>query len=337
MTRSRIRDLGIHPGVLPTGPLNAITDVAGVLVGHETLTEPPAINTGVTAILPHSGNVFTNRVPAAIDVINGFGKLAGLSQVNELGELETPILLTNTLSVPRAMDALLTWTLTQPGNEDVRSVNAVVGETNDGKLNDIRARILTEEHALAALRSAASGPVAEGTVGAGTGTMAFGYKGGIGTASRVLPASAGGYTVGALVQSNYGGVLSIAGREIGKTSGQHYLADALRSADGSIMIVVATDAPLTSAGAMRVAKRGAAGLARTGAALTNGSGDYTIAFSTTPVGSAIKRLENDALSPIFLAVIEAVEEAIYNSLTMAHTVVGHRTTAHALPLELLQK
>lgn len=336
MIRSRIRDLGITPGVLPTGPLNAITDVGGVLVGHKTLIDSPRTHTGVTAILPHGGNVFQERVPAAIDVINGFGKLAGLSQVNELGELETPLLLTNTLSVPRAMDALLTWTLTQDGNEDVRSVNAVVGETNDGELNDIRARAVTEEHALAALRAATAGPVTEGTVGAGTGTMAFGYKGGIGTASRVLPESAGGYTVGALVQSNYGGVLSIAGREIGKATGAHYLADELGSADGSIMIVVATDAPLTSAGAKRVAKRGAAGLARTGAALTNGSGDYTIAFSTVPVANTAKRLGNEALSPIFLATIEAVEEAIYNSLTTAETVVGHRKTAHALPLDLLR-
>lgn len=340
MSRSRLRDLGITPGVLPSGPLNSITDVPGVLVGHETVIEPPRFHTGMTAIRPHPGNIFTERVPAAIHVINGFGKLAGLSQVAELGELETPILLTNTLAVPRALDALLTWTLTQPGNEEVRSINGVVGETNDGELNDIRARVLTEQHGLAALQHAASGPVAEGAVGAGAGTIAFGYKGGIGTASRITPC---GYAVGALVQSNYGGVLSVDGMPIGKRTGSFYLADALASADGSIMIVVATNAPVGSHGMKRIAVRGSAGLARTGAALTNGSGDYVIAFSTH---AAVRRapgaagsgpeLGNEALSPIFLATIEAVEEAILNSLTMATTVHGHRKTAEALPLELLR-
>lgn len=340
MSRSRLRALGITPGVLPTGTLNSITDVPGVLVGHETVIKPPRFHTGMTAIRPHPGNMFTERVPAAIHVINGFGKLAGLSQVAELGELETPILLTNTLAVPRALDALLTWTLSQPGNEEVRSVNGVVGETNDGELNDIRARVLTEQHGLAALQHAASGPMAEGTVGAGAGTIAFGYKGGIGTASRITPC---GYTVGALVQSNYGGVLSVDGISIGKRTGSFYLADALASADGSIMIVVATNAPVGSHGMKRIAVRGSAGLARTGAALTNGSGDYVIAFSTH---AAVRRapgaagtgpeLGNEALSPIFLATIEAVEEAILNSLTMATTVHGHRKTADALPLELLR-
>ena len=339
MQRFRIRDLGITPGVLPTGPLNSITDVRGVLVGHETVIEPPRFHTGVTAVRPHAGNLFAERVPAAIHVINGFGKLAGLSQVAELGELETPILLTNTLAVPRALDALLTWTLQQPGNEEVRSVNGVVGETNDGELNDIRARVLREEHGLRALHSAASGRVAEGTVGAGAGTMAFGYKGGIGTASRVTP---GGHTVGVLVQSNYGGVLNVAGLPIGKRTGKFYLADALAAADGSIMIVVATDAPVGSHALNRIAVRGGAGLARTGAALTNGSGDYVIAFSVHEdfrrapgEASGGQELGNEALSPLFLATIEATEEAILNSLTMATTVHGHRKTAEALPLELL--
>lgn len=343
MTRFRIRDLGIRPGVLSPGVHNGITDVAGVRVGHETIIDPPRFHTGVTAIVPHDGNLFRERAPAAIHVINGFGKLAGLSQVNELGELETPILLTNTLAVPRAMDALLTWTLEQDGNEDVRSINAVVGETNDGELNDIRARIITEEHGLRALANAVSDPVAEGAVGAGAGTIAFGYKGGIGTSSRVLPAAAGGYTVGALVQSNYGGVLTVDGRQVGKSTDQHYLADMLREADGSIMIVVATDAPVSSHSLMRIAKRGAAGLARTGSALTNGSGDYTIAFSTHPSvrrhrekRTATETLTNDELSPLFLATIEAVEEAILNSLTMATPVNGFRKAVEALPLDLLQ-
>ncbi|MEM9402355.1 MAG: P1 family peptidase [Pseudomonadota bacterium] len=341
----RAREVGLVPGVLDTGPLNAITDVAGVRVGHVTLRDGPSVNTGVTVIIPGDGNVFREKRPAAIHVANGYGKLAGLSQVQELGEIETPIALTNTLNVAEGVVGLVEWTLAQPGNDSVRSVNAVVGETNDGYLNDIRARHLTPAHVIEAINNAAGGPVAEGNVGAGAGTVAFGYKGGIGSSSRQLPESLGGYVVGVLVQSNFGGVLTMDGLPIGEALGRYYLKDALddASADGSIMIVVATDAPLSDRNLARLAKRAIAGLARTGATLSNGSGDYVIAFSTH---AEVRRyndapmevrsdLNNAALSPMFQAVAEATEEAIYNSLLRAETVDGHRGTIEALPLDRL--
>lgn len=333
-SRPRARQRGICPGVLPPGKYNAITDVPGVRVGHFTLIEGEDLRTGVTAVLPHSGNLFQERVPAGFAVGNGFGKWAGSTQLVELGEMETPLLLTNTLAVPTAADALITWTLAQPGNEAVRSVNPLVGETNDGWLNDIRRRALTADHMLAALRSASDGPVAEGAVGAGTGTVAFGWKGGIGTSSRRLPRNLGGYTVGALVQSNFGGVLQIMGEPVGVRLEQYYLKDALDrgDADGSICMVLATDAPLSDRNLTRLARRAFAGLARTGAAMSNGSGDYALAFSTaaemrrTPQTRAVlgvfTEMGNDAVSPLFLAAIEAVEEAIYNSLLTAVTVRG---------------
>lgn len=343
--RRRARELGITPGVLPTGQWNAITDVRGVKVGQVTLIEGEDIRTGVTAILPHGENVFQDKVPAGIAVGNGFGKLMGFTQVDELGEIETPIVLTNTLAVPAAAEALIEWTLGQQGNEEVRSVNPVVGETNDGWLNDIRARAVTKASVLEALKNAGSGPVEEGSVGAGTGTVCFGWKGGIGTSSRVLPKSLGGYTVGALVQSNFGGVLQMDGIPVGKELGQYYLKDELdASADGSIMIVIATDASLSDRNLLRLAKRGLSGLARTGASLSNGSGDYAVAFSTA---EAVRRMPerrskvwaylevpNDLTSPLFQAAIEATEEAVYNSLCMAETMTGYRgRTIHALPLE----
>lgn len=343
--RRRARELGITPGVLPTGQWNAITDVRGVKVGQVTLIEGEDIRTGVTAILPHGGNVFQDKVPAGIAVGNGFGKLMGFTQVEELGEIETPIVLTNTLAVPAAAEALIEWTLGQQGNEEVRSVNPVVGETNDGWLNDIRARAVTKASVLEALKNAGSGPVEEGSVGAGTGTVCFGWKGGIGTSSRVLPKSLGGYTVGALVQSNFGGVLQMDGIPVGKELGQYYLKDELdASADGSIMIVIATDASLSDRNLLRLAKRGLSGLARTGASLSNGSGDYAVAFSTaeavrrTPERRgkvwAYPEVPNDLTSPLFQAAIEATEEAVYNSLCMAETMTGYRgRTIHALPLE----
>lgn len=360
-SRRRLRDLGIAPGVLPTGSLNAITDVAGVLVGHRTLVAGDHVRTGVTAILPHGGNLFRQRVPGAVVVGNGFGKLIGLSQVNELGEIETPIVLTNTLSAPRAADGVLDWVLSRPGNATVQSVNPLVGETNDGKLNDIRARVVTPAHALEAIEAADHGPVAEGAVGAGTGTVAFGWKGGIGSSSRRLPESLGGATVGVLVQSNYGGVLQVDGRDVGRAWGRHHLAEALgtagtpgatdptgvatqQDADGSIMIVVATDAPLGDSSLRRLAMRGLAGLARTGAAMSHGSGDYVIAFSThlgmrRQLGKPRQtqaELDADALTPLFQAVIEATEEAILNSLCMATTTTGFRgLTVEAIPLEPL--
>lgn len=342
--RARARSLGIAPGILPPGPLNAITDVAGVLVGHITLIEGDSIRTGATAILPHADNLYRERVPAGIVVGNGYGKLIGFTQVHELGEIETPIVLTNTLAVPRAADAILDWTLADPTNHDVVSINPLVGETNDSYLNDIRARRLTAATIGQAITQARSGPVEEGAVGAGTGTIAFGWKGGIGTSSRVLPASLGGATVGVLVQSNFGGVLQMAGAPVGQALGQYYLKDALDrgDADGSIMIVVATDAPLSDRNLRRLAARALAGLARTGAAMSNGSGDYVIAFSTAesvrrrrgaapPTGP---ELANDAISPLFQAVIEATEEAIDNSLCMAETVQGYRGhVGRALPLD----
>jgi D-aminopeptidase len=342
--RVRARSLGVAPGILAPGPLNAITDVAGVLVGHVTLMEGDAIRTGATAILPHAGNIYRERVPAAIVVGNGYGKLMGYTQVHELGEIETPIVLTNTLAVPRAADAILDWTLADPANHEVVSVNPLVGETNDSYLNDIRARPLTAAMIGQAIAQARGGMVDEGSVGAGTGTIAFGWKGGIGSSSRVLPGSLGGATVGVLVQSNFGGVLQMAGVPIGQALGQYYLKDALDrgDADGSIMIVVATDAPLSDRNLRRLAARALAGLARTGAAMSNGSGDYAIAFSIAE--SVLRRndarspsgpeLSNDAVSPLFQAVIESTEEAIYNSLCMAETVRGYRGhVGHALPLD----
>lgn len=347
-SRQRLRALGIVPGILPPGPLNAITDVADVRVGHITLIEGDDIRTGVTAILPHPGNLYQEKVPAGLAVGNGYGKLMGSTQLRELGELETPIVLTNTLAVPRAADALLDWTLRQPGNEAVRSVNMVVGETNDGYLNNIRRRAITPDHVLQAIANAQGGSIAEGSVGAGTGTVAFGWKGGIGTSSRRLPTHLGGFTVGALVQSNYGGVLQIAGVPIGQLLNQYYLHDELATAnaDGSIMIIVATDAPLSDRNLTRLAQRGLAGLARTGSAMSNGSGDYVVAFSTaesvrrTPLVAdelhLAPEVPNNQISPLFLATIEATEEAIYNSLCMADRMVGYQgRVVEALPLELL--
>jgi D-aminopeptidase len=326
----RARDLGISPGVLSTGEYNAITDVSGVSVGHFTLVRGDDIRTGATAILPHQDNLYQEKVPAAAVIGNGFGKMMGYSQIHELGEIETPIILTNTLNVPEGAQAAVEWTLQQPGNENARSVNAIVGETNDGYLNDIRGRHLDKSMMIRAIDAAATGPVREGSIGAGTGTIAFGWKGGIGTSSRVLPETLGGYTVGVLVQSNYGGVLQIDGVPVGRELGQYYLRDEVDSgADGSIMIIVATDAPLVSRNLRRLANRALAGLARTGSSMTNGSGDYVIAFSTarsvrrTPerrsTVTATQELPNDLMSPLFQAVIETTEEAIYNSMFMATT------------------
>lgn len=346
--RRRVRELGIEPGLLPPGPRNAITDVRDVKVGQVTLIEGEDVRTGVTAILPHGGNLFQEKVPAGIAVGNGFGKLVGVTQVQELGEIETPIILTNTLAVPRAAEAILEWTLAQEGNEEVRSVNPVVGETNDGVLNNIRRLAVTKEHARQAIELAVEGAVAEGCVGAGTGTICFGWKGGIGTSSRLLPGTLGGYTVGALVQTNFGGVLQMDGISVGKKLGQHYLKKELddASADGSIMIVLATDAPLSDRNLTRLATRGLAGLARTGASLSNGSGDYVIAFSSaeevrrTPERRrkvwAYPDLPNDLVSPLFQAAIESTEEAIYNSLCMAETTMGYREAkVAALPFSFV--
>ncbi len=341
--RPRARDLGITVGSLPPGPLNAITDVAGVRVGHTTIARGDSINTGVTAILPHGGNPFREKVPAAIVVGNGFGKLAGSTQVNELGELESPIVLTCTLCVPRAADAVLTWLLALPGNEDVRSANPIVGETNDGFLNNIRARPITEADVLTAIGSASEGPVAEGAVGAGRGTVAFGWKGGIGTSSRKLPAPFGGWTVGVLVQTNFGGDLRIQGVPIEIKVGAQHAAPLPQNGDGSIIMVVATDAPLDHLRLTRVANRALAGLARTGSSMSNGSGDYVIAFSTArprPPSPALDRIvdtiavvRNDVMSGLFQATIDATEEAIYNSLLRAETVRGYRGVVRALPVD----
>ncbi len=338
------------------GPLNAITDVSGVLVGQTTIVRGDDVRTGVTAILPHAGNLFREKVPGAVFVGNAFGKLAGSTQVNELGEIETPILLTSTLAVPRVADAVLDYMLALPGNEDVQSINPLVGETNDGYLNDIRGRHITANDVIAAIKGAKSGAVDEGTVGAGTGTVAFGWKGGIGTASRRLPASLGGYTVGVLVQTNFGGVLTIAGAPVGKELGRYSFREQLEpaqpraavphdSGDGSCMIVVATDAPVEARNLKRLAARAIMGLARTGSSGANGSGDYVIAFSTAPElrirpGDSIKArpvtvLGNDTMSPLFLAAIEATEEAIDNSLLRATSVTGRGHTVEALPIERL--
>lgn len=335
--RPRARDIGLVVGSLPPGPLNAITDVAGVAVGHTTLIRGENVRTGVTAILPHAGNLFREKVPGAVFVGNGFGKLAGSTQVNELGEIETPILLTSTLNVWRVADAVIDHMLSLDGNEDVRSINPLVAETNDGSLNDIRGRHVGREEVLAAIRSAKGGPVAEGAVGAGTGTIAFGFKGGIGTASRRLPEKQGGHTVGVLVQTNYGGDLRICGAPVGRELGGRR-KDA---ADGSVIVVIATDAPVDARNLRRMAARSMMGLARTGSAASNGSGDYAIAFSTAPElriradrpPAPAQAVPNDAMSPLFLAVIEATEEAVYNSLFRAVTTTGRGRTVEALPVE----
>lgn len=348
--RPRASDLKLKIGVLPPGPLNAITDVAGVQVGQTTINRGTDVHTGVTAVLPHPGNLFRDKVPGAVFVGNAFGKLAGSTQVEELGEIETPILLTSTLSVPRVADAVITYMLALPGNEKVLSINPLVGETNDGYLSDIRGRHITPEDVFAAIKNAKGGPVEEGCVGAGAGTVAFGWKGGIGTASRRLPASLGGYTVGVLVQTNFGGVLTIAGAPVGQALGQYYLRDELNRkgsgtdrANGSVMIVIATDAPLGARNLKRLAARAMLGLGRTGSAATNGSGDYAIAFSTasqvrirTDNSAPTRQIEvltNDAMSPLFLGSIEATEEAIYNSLFRATTTVGQGHTVEALPID----
>lgn len=342
--RPRARDAGVTVGVMQTGPLNAITDVAGVRVGHVTLIEGRDVRTGVTAVLPHGGNLFQDKVPAAIAVGNGFGKLMGSTQVGELGEIESPILLTNTLNVPEAAAATIEWTLAQPGNDEVRSVNAVVGETNDGFLNDIRRRRVGIADARRAIETAQEGPVAEGAVGAGTGTVAFGYKGGIGTSSRRLEARHGGWTVGVLVQSNYGGALTIDGLPYDELAGRHGLAPQRQgSGDGSIIIVIATDAPLSDRNLERLARRAFLALGRTGSPMTNGSGDYAIAFSTHPdvrrtaerraASTAYPELGNEAMTPLFFSVVEATEEAILNSMFRAVRMEGARGTIEALPID----
>ena len=351
-SRPRASDIGLKIGVLAPGPLNAITDVAGVLVGQTTIIRDDNIHTGVTAILPHSGNLFREKVPAGVFVGNGFGKLAGSTQVEEMGNIETPILLTNTLSVPQVADAVIQYMLGLAENRDVLSINPVVGETNDGFLNDIRGRHIALEDVFSAIRNAKSGPVDEGAVGAGTGTVAFGWKGGIGSSSRKLPPSLGGYTVGVLVQSNFGGVLTIAGAPVGQELGQYYLRKEIEEqgsgnskdkADGSCMMIVATDAPLDARNLKRLAARAWLGMARTGSSASNGSGDYAIAFSTssqvrirTSDKSPTRHIEvltNDAVSPLFEAVIEATEEAIYNSMLRAVTVTGNGHTVEALPID----
>jgi D-aminopeptidase len=332
--RPRAREAGITFGILSTGPLNAITDVAGVKVGQVTIVEGTSIRTGVTAILPHGGNLYQDKVPAGFAVGNAYGKFMGSTQVKELGEIETPILLTNTLNVPEAAAGTVEWTLRQPGNEQVRSVNAVVGETNDGFLNDIRARRVKPSDAIAAMEAAKTGPVQEGSVGAGTGTIAFGWKGGIGTSSRKLPANLGGWTVGVLVQTNYGGVLQVAGTPVGQKLGKYFLKDELSKAsgDGSCIVVIATDAPLSDRNLERLAHRGLLGIARTGSPMTNGSGEYAIAFSTNAdvrrtaerraKPSAIVDLPNDQVSPLFEAAVEAAEEAAINSMFAATSMDG---------------
>ncbi len=344
LTQKRPRDLGIKIGVMKPGGQNAITDVPGVKVGHETLIEGTDIRTGVTAIIPHDKDIFQWKCPAAIYIGNGFGKLAGYSQVEELGNIETPIILTNTLSVPVGVQGLIEYTLLKEGNEEVRSVNAVVGETNDGYLNDIRAMSITTNHVMNALTKAKNGFVEEGNVGAGTGTRAFGYKGGIGTSSRILPKQLGGYTIGVLIQSNFGGVLQIDGAPIGEILNNYYFRNQIEDADGSCMIVVATNAPVDARNLKRLAKRAMLGLAKTGGIASNGSGDYVIAFSNFRKNliphSSKKEVEkkmtlrNEEMTSLFMATIEATEEAIINSLFAATTLQGHQgRTAEALPIE----
>lgn len=348
--RPRASGLGLKVGILPTGPLDAITDVGGVEVGHTTIIRGDDVRTGVTAILPHPGNLYRERVPGAVFVGNGFGKLAGSTQVDEMGDIETPILLTSTTSVPRVADALISYMLALPGNEDVLSINPLVGETNDGYLNDIRGRQITQNDVFVAMKDAKGGPVEEGSVGAGTGTVVFGFKGGIGTSSRRLSPKLGGYTVGVLVQTNFGGVLTIAGAPVGRELGRYYLREELQQegsatdrGNGSVMIVIATDAPMDARNLKRLAARAMLGVGRTGSAGSNGSGDYSIAFSTAPqlrirteekaLSRRIEVLTNDAMSPLFLAVIEATEEAVYNSLFRATTMTGSGHTVEALPIE----
>ena len=342
--KSRMRDYGVTIGVMATGHFNAITDVPGVLVGHNTLIEGDDVRTGVTAVLPYGGNIFQSKVPAAVFVGNGFGKLTGTTQIAELGNIESPIILTNTMSIAAGLEGCIEYTLSFPENNRVMSVNGVVGETNDGTLNNIRARKVTKEHVMKAIGSASDGEVAEGCVGAGTGTVAFGYKGGIGTSSRVLPQSLGGYTVGVLVQTNFGGVLEINGAPVGVELGQYSYKNQIESADGSIMMVVATNAPLDSRNLYRLAKRAFMGMAKTGGIASNGSGDYVIAFSTeeslrsphstSEMFDTMKVLRNDEVSPLFLAAIEATEEAIINSLFAAQTTTGMEgRTIEALPLD----
>jgi len=351
--RVRARDLGVAPGIFAPGNNNAITDVAGVRVGQVTITEGDRVRTGLTAILPHEGNAYLSRVPAALHVGNGFGKFIGSTQLAELGELETPVLLTCTLCVWKTADAMAEWMLEQPGMQGVRSINPVVGETNDGALNDIRARPVTAAAVRQALESAASGPVVEGSVGAGTGTVAFGWKGGIGTSSRVLPASLGGWTVGVLVQTNFGGVYQVLGAPVGRELGQYAFQRDLNDArgpadengDGSVIIVIATDAPVGDRNLGRVAARAMMGLGRTGSSASNGSGDYALAFSTA---AAVRRvwnaprlttaeLANEEMSAVFQATVEAVEEAIHNSLFMATTVRGNGRTVEAIPLDRVRE
>ncbi len=350
-TRPRARDLGLAIGIFNTGEHNAITDVPGVHVGHTTVLEGSRVRTGVTAILPHEGNLYSSRVPAAIHVGNGFGKLLGMTQVNELGEIETPILLTCTLCVWKAADAMVEWLLDQDDMENVRSINPIVGETNDGRLNDIRSRPIEAHHVVAALESATNGPVTEGAVGAGAGTVAFGWKGGIGTSSRMLPESLGGYNLGVLVQSNFGGILQIGGAPVGVELGQYSFSDQVSREEapgpeedihewGSIMMVIATDAPLSDRNLERIARRAVMGLSRTGSYASNGSGDYVIAFSTA---NSVRRssavdiheledLPNGGISALFQATVEATEEAIYNSLFKAQTVSSNGRTVEALPI-----
>jgi D-aminopeptidase len=355
--RVRARDLGVAPGIFAPGANNAITDVAGVRVGQVTLIGGERIRTGVTAILPHEGNAYRSRVPAALHVGNGFGKFAGSTQINELGELETPILLTCTLCVWKAADAMAAWMLEQPGMQQVQSINPVVGETNDGVLNDIRSRPVTAAAVRRALESAKAGPVLEGSVGAGTGTIAFGWKGGIGTSSRVLPASLGGWTVGVLVQSNFGGVLQVSGAPLGRELGKYSFQDAVapqaahavgaadKHGDGSVIIIIATDAPLSDRNLRRVASRAMMGLGRIGSSASNGSGDYALAFSTA---DSVRRvfdaprhttteLANQDMSAVFQASVDAVEEAVYNSIFMATTVSGNNNTVEAIPLDRVRE
>jgi len=343
--RGRARDFGIEPGILKPGKWNAITDVEGVSVGHKTLIRGDSVRTGVTVIRPHPGNIFMEKVPAAVSVGNGFGKAIGFTQVRELGNLETPVALTNTLSVFTAAEALVDHTLSLPGNESVRSVNPVAGETNDGWLNDIRGRHVKKQHLLEALDNALEGPVEEGNVGAGTGTLCLGFKGGIGTSSRKVSKALGGYTVGVLVQTNFGGILTIQGAPVGEELKRHYLAQQTpHQVDGSCMIVIATDAPLSARNLERLAKRSFLALGRVGSFMSNGSGDYAIAFSTHPECRIAYRpaqpvksspeLGNESMSPLFLAVVEATEEAIYNSLFMAEDMTGQNGRMEgALPLE----
>jgi D-aminopeptidase len=346
--RPRLREFGLKTGILTPGQLNAITDVEGVKIGHVTLIEGKNVRTGVTAILPHGGNIFQDKVPAAVYVANGYGKMTGGAQIEELGNIETPIILTNTLSVPTAANALISYTLSLPGNERVASVNAVVGETNDGGLNDIRGRHIEEQHIIEAIKKAASGPVEEGCVGAGTGTVCYSFKGGIGTSSRTLPESRGGYTVGVLVQTNHGGILQINGYPVGIKLGRYYMSnDVEEVSEGSCMVVVATDAPLDSRNLKRLAKRALLGIPRTGGFYSNGSGDFCIAFSTAPglripyrTDNKTQQLEilwNHQISPLFLAAVEAAEEAILNSLFKAQPMEGNGRRIDALPLDKIRE